>query len=135
MDKFFYALKGVYFGYSKESIHAFAMRDQDDDNGTIDEFTPTSEGTPFDGTGFIPSEREVKLGWEAVTSEVNSRRICKAPFPFGTCPEEELMAFADNLTSEQRARIREVLQYLQENTYESYLRALAGRRSRSQLPA
>lgn len=72
---------------------------------------------------------------EEVTSDVNSRRICKASFPYDGAFDVEFAAFTGNPPADIEDRIFEVLKYLQENTYESYLRANAERRGRGDLPA
>lgn len=111
------------------------MRCCDVDMGNESEFTPTSTGTQFEHMGFIPSARELAMTVEEVTSEVNSRRICKASFPYDGAFDVEFAAFTENPPADIEDRIFEVLKYLQENTYESYLRANAERRGRGDLPA
>lgn len=134
-DLTYFILSGLFYGYSKESIHAYLMRRIDVDTGNLNEFSPTAIGTQFEGMGFIPSARDLEMTLEEVTSEVNSRRICKAPFPSDGAFDTEFDAFTENPPEGTEDRIFEVLQYLKENTYESYLRANAERRSRGDLPA
>ena len=131
----YFILTGIFYGYSKEAIHAFIMRCCDVDMGNESEFTPTSTGTQFEHMGFIPSARELAMTVEEVASEVNSRRICKASFPYDGAFDVEFAAFTENPPADIEDRIFEVLKYLQENTYESYLRANAERRGRGDLPA
>lgn len=128
-------LAGIFYGYSKEAIHAYLMRCCDVDTGNVNDLTPTSTGTQFEHMGFIPSARELAMTVEEVTSEVNSRRICKASFPYDGDFNVEFAAFTENPPADIEDRISEVFYYLQENTYESYLRANAERRSRGDLPA
>lgn len=129
----FFILSGLYYGYSKEAIHAYITRRCDIDTLNVSSFTPTSSGTPFEGTGFVPSERELAMKPEDVISELNSRRICSAPFP-GLGPDEEFDVFFDNPPESVKNQVVEVLQYLKENTYESYLRTNTERRNRGDIP-
>lgn len=134
-DITYYILSGLFYGYSKEAIHAYLMRRIDVDTGNLTEFSPTSQGTFLAYTGLIPSARELAMTLEEVTSDVNSRRICKAPFPNDGAFDTEFEAFTENPPADLEDRVLEVLQYLKENTYESYLRTNAERRSRGDLPA
>lgn len=129
----FFILSGLYYGYSKEAIWAYITRRCDMDMMNVSTFTPSSIGTPFEGTGFVPSDRELAMTPEDVISEVNSRRICSVPFP-GNGPEEELDDFLANPSEEVKNQVVEVLLYLKENPYESYLRTNAERRSRGDIP-
>lgn len=131
----FYILKGLFYGYSKEAIHAFLMRRCDIDSGRGTDESPSSLGTHLEDTGLIPSARELAMTLEEVTLDVNSRRICSAPFPGGDLFSHEFDAFIENPPADTEDRVFEVLKYIQENTYESYLRANAERRGRSELPA
>lgn len=117
----YYILNGIFYGYSKESIRAFLTRRWAVDNRRMTPGTPTAMGTPFEGTGMIPSARELELGLEAVTSEVNSRRICSHPFPYDFTAEREFDAFIDNLSPEVLVQYGEVVHYLLENPYEPHL--------------
>ena len=110
------------------------MRCCDVDMGNEGEFTPTSTGTQFEHMGFIPSARELAMTVEEVTSEVNSRRICSQPFPSDDPCDEEFEAFFEDPSEDVKNLVVEVLLYLKENTYESYLRANAERRSRGDVP-
>jgi hypothetical protein len=129
-----FILMGIYYGYPVDAIHAYLMRRCDLEMGGLTEESPTSIGTQFALTGLIPSRRQLGMTLEEVTSEVNSRRICSQPFPHDG-PEDGFDAFLDNPPEDIEDRMTEVLVYLKENTYESYLRANAERRSGSQLPA
>lgn len=120
-DASYYILGGIFYGYSNESIRAYLMRRWAVDNRSVTPETPTSIGTPFEGTGFIPSARELELGLEAVTSEVNSRRICSQPFPYDATASREFEAFLDDLPPEVLLRYGEVVHYLLENPYEPHL--------------
>lgn len=130
----YFILQGLFYGYSKEAIHAYIIRRTDLENLAMSTFTPTSNGTPFEGTGFIPSARELAMSYEEVTSEVNSRRICSQPFPSDDPCDEEFEAFFEDPSEDVKNLVVEVLLYLKENTYESYLRANAERRSRGDIP-
>lgn len=133
-DITYFILMGIFYGYPVDAIHAYLMRRCDVDLGNLTEDSPKGLGTQFEGTGFIPSARQLAMTLEEVTSEVNSRRICTEPFP-NDASDGEFETFIDNPPNDIQDRIREVLVYLQENTYESYLRANAERRGGSQLPA
>lgn len=132
-DVTYYILMGIFYGYPVDAIHAYLMRRCDVDTGNLTEDSPTSMGTQFEGTGFIPSARQLAMTLEEVTSEVNSRRICTEPFP-KDAPDDGFEEFLDNPPEDIQDRMTEVLVYLKENTYESYLRANAERRGGSQLP-
>jgi len=121
-DLAYFILSGLYYGYSTEAIHAYLMRRGDVETNMVNRFTPTGVGTQFEDLGFIPSERELVMTLEEVTSDVNSRRICSVPFPFSG-PEDEFEAYLDNPPDDTEDRVLAVLQYLKENTYESYLRS------------
>lgn len=130
----YWIMTGLFFGYSKEAIHAYVMRSIDVYNDAVTEFTPTSTGTLLDGTALIPSARELAMTLEEVTSDVNSRRICSTPFPNDLAFAEEFDSFVENPTPEALGYLEEVLIYLRENTYESYLRTNARRRGRGDVP-
>ena len=101
----YFILTGIFYGYSKEAIHAFIMRCCDVDMGNESEFTPTSTGTQFEHMGFIPSARELAMTVEEVTSDVNSRRICKASFPYDGAFDVEFAAFTENPPEDIEDRI------------------------------
>ena len=134
-DLTYYIMSGLFYGYSKEAIHAYLMRRGDVETMNVSDLSPSAMGTAFEGTGFIPSARELAMTPEEVTSEVNSRRICSVPFPNDGAFDQEFDAFVENPPEDIEDRILEVLLYLKENTYESYLRANAERRRRGDVPA
>lgn len=134
-DLTYFILSGLYHGYSTEAIHAYLMRRGDVETNMVNRFTPTGVGTQFEGMGFIPSERELAMTLEEVTSDVNSRRICSVPFPNDGPFDTEFEAYLDNPPDDTEDRVLAVLQYLKENTYESYLRANFERFQRGEVPA
>lgn len=93
-DIFYFAKVGFFLGYSPESVVAYIQRRNDVDNRRVTADTPTSAGTELEGTGFIPSARELAMSREEVISDINSRRIHSTPFPeAGDEMDEELDRF------------------------------------------
>lgn len=78
-DVTYYVARGIFYGYSRESIQNFVIRHYCVDNQlTVD--TPSSKGTPFEGMGWIPSETELGLDPQEVIRLINFRRIYSVPF-------------------------------------------------------
>lgn len=71
---------GVYQGFSRKSIVAFLQRTKGDKSKSAD-------GTPFEGTGYIPSEDDLKRPVGEVVKDINARRV--APGKFSTSKKSD----------------------------------------------
>lgn len=136
-DDYYFILTGIFLGYSKESINAFLTRRHLIHAGKTDNL-PSSIGTLFEGTGLIPSERELNMSFEDVVLEINSRRVCSLPFPTEGDWQDEFDAFVKQEPSNEiRRRWLEYQCYLVDNCDhireaidESHLRTNPERRER-----
>lgn len=97
-DLLWYATCAIWYGYSVESFAAFITRVRGLNLGVPEHLLPSSEGTPFEGTGFIPSEEE-KGDPEITIHDIAKRRLCPSPFPNEEVIED-LEVFYDQLFSD-----------------------------------
>lgn len=107
-----YVLKGIFLGYSKESILAFCIRSVAIDAG----IEPEYKDTRFDGLGFIPSDRESRMTLLEVFCDINSRRFASCPFPRDDLIEsDEFKTFVLKLPENASVMYRDYHEYILEN--------------------
>lgn len=85
------ACKGVYYGYSTETIRAYIRR-MAVSQGWIeasDADMPTDAGTPFEGTGIIPGQDIKGMSFEKAVKLINLRRYASFPIDAQQKPSAE----------------------------------------------
>jgi hypothetical protein len=78
-DVTYYVARGIFYGYSQESIQNFILRGYCVENQLVIDI-PSPTGTLFEGMGWIPSEKELGLDPQEVIRLINFRRIYSVPF-------------------------------------------------------
>lgn len=107
-----YVLKGIFLGYSKESILAFCIRSVAMDAGIELE----DEDTRFYRLGFIPSDRESRMTLLEVFCDINSRRFASSPFPCDELIEsDEFKTFILKLPESASVMYSDYHEYILEN--------------------
>ncbi len=111
---------GVFLGYSYESIAGFIQRSAAvdeilDKHGynidieLIDLHLPEginrSIGTPFSYTGYIPTPRDIILGYESVVGLINKNRFSARPFNGESIDHELIREFNDLLCAQNATYI------------------------------
>lgn len=78
-DVNYYVARGIFYGYSQDSIANFIFRCYCVDNNQSMIGLPTSIGTPFEYLGWIPSEEELAMNPQDVIDLINKRRTFSVP--------------------------------------------------------